>query len=173
MRVRACARARAAQLPTTFHCLTLPLRFFGPGFLITVPSLILPLPSAFFWWNVFRLWGNRKALAGAQALGAALPPGCADDTAWRKCTGPAAGECCRVQAAWKAAPGASGVVVPCEHLSTLLALPPGSGASAPALPSDAQTCGRAAAVEAALAMTGLAEHTRHVLKHHQLLLSQQ
>jgi len=76
----------------------------------SVPISILPVPSAFLYWNVFRVWGNLRGKQGAHALlellrrdgeeaaatdAASLPP----------CTGQAeGGGCCRAAAVWAELP---------------------------------------------------------------------
>jgi hypothetical protein len=80
--------------------------------------MILPIvPALPAYWNVFRIWSNRRAWLGATHLAELLPPSAAL-AALPPCSrlrASDAGECCRVQAAWDASPAeARAVVVPCE-----------------------------------------------------------
>jgi hypothetical protein len=121
---------------------------------ITVPLMIIPIvPALPFYWNAFRIWGNRKAWLGAAALEELL---LSHAVVPRKpCTRTlacSAGECCRVAAAVNAAPGARSVLVACD----LLAAPHGA--------ADEDSLARAAAdVERALDAPGLAAHAHERL----------
>lgn len=79
---------------------------------ITVPLLVLPIPSLPFWWNVFRIWGNGKALGGVSSLLRVLPEQAPKEQKWPPCRGPQQGECCRVPAA----PGGDMLFIPCAEV---------------------------------------------------------
>jgi hypothetical protein len=88
---------------------------------VTVPLMIIPIiPAVPFYWNAYRIWGNRKSWLGAGALDYLLLNH--EMASKRKpCTRTLAcapGECCRVAAAVSAAPGARSVVVACDLLAT-------------------------------------------------------
>lgn len=104
---------------------------------------------------VFRIWSNRKAWLGAAALDEMTmhyPTDvrrCAPCTRTLACT---AGQCCRVEAALKAAPSGQSVLVACD----LLAAPYSAADDA----DEAAFAQVAADVERALEAPGLAAHAQ-------------
>jgi hypothetical protein len=135
--------------------------------------MILPIvPALPAYWNVFRIWSNRRAWLGAMQLATLLPPSAAL-AALPPCSrlrAADAGECCRVQAAWDASPAeARAVVVPCELMPCAA-----RGASDPAVHNALASAGGdaeerrflqdAERAERVLDAPGLAEHAQKRLK---------
>ena len=141
------------------------------GLFVTVPLAVLPIPSVPLYYNLFRLWSNHRASAGASALRYSLEASHVPRTPLPQCTGAnAGGECCRVASAWDGAPpNTRAVVVECRILAEQSML--GSSGSA-LLPAEAMH--RAHAVENRLTtLKGLAGHVRHTLKYANLAPVQQ
>ena len=129
---------------------------------VTVPLMIIPIiPAVPFYWNAFRIWGNRKAWIGSATLEELLaqPAFAAPLKPCTRTLACSASECCRVSAVVNAAGGARSVIVACD----LLAAPHSAALAA----DEAGLAQAAAAVERALDAPGIAAHA-----HERLLAAQ-